>query len=210
MPLEGTEWNECSCVVTTIILLPADEVPRPKDFISLKWRDKSDRVRVYKLREAFSPYWKDLGKLFGFHLSLLSTFETRRREDSEQCFDDVLSEWRSNGSVPPGSYPVTWGGLIGALQDLGRMGREVDKLSSALSNRVEEEEEGAGGEGEDGCGAMLSGSNESLSCNSLVRAWPDPPQEEGQGNAPYQSCGSGMRVADAVAINSQVLSKLFS
>ena len=149
------------CVLTqtaphTIILLPADEVPRPKDFISLKWRDKSDRVRVYKLREAFSPYWKDLGKVFGFHLSLLVSFEKHRGNHCEECFDDVLSEWRSNGSVPPGSYPVTWGGLIEALQDLGRMGREVDKLNSALSNMVEEEEEeGAGGEGEDGCGAVL-------------------------------------------------------
>ena len=114
-------------------------------------------MKRYKLREAFSPYWKDLGKVFGFHLSLLSTFETRHREDPQQCFDDVLSEWRSNGSVPPGSYPVTWGGLIEALQDLGRMGHEVEKLSSALSNRVEEEEEeGAGGEGEDGCGAVLA------------------------------------------------------
>ena len=94
--------------------------------------------------------------MFDFHESLLVRFETRRREDPEQCFDDVLSEWRSNGSVPPGSYPVTWGGLIGALRDLGRMGREVDKLSSALSNRVEEEEvEGAGGEGEDGRDGML-------------------------------------------------------
>ena len=97
--------------------------------------------------------------MFGFHESLLVSFETRRREDPEQCFDDVLSEWRSNGSVSPGSYPVTWGGLIGALRDLGRMGREVDKLSSALSNRVEEEEEeegeGAGGEGEDGRDGML-------------------------------------------------------
>ena len=27
---------------------------------------------------------------------------------------------------------------------------------------------------------------------TLVRAWPAPPREEGQGNAPYQSCGSGM------------------
>ena len=137
--------------MTTIILLPADEVPRPKDFISLKWRDKSDRVRVYKLREAFSPYWKDLGKVFGFHESLLISFEKHRGNHCEECFDDVLSEWRSNGSVPPGSYPVTWGGLIEALQDLGRMSREVDKLKSALGNRVEEEEEGAGGEGEDGC-----------------------------------------------------------
>ena len=128
-------------------------MPRPKDVISLKWRKKSGQVEVYKLRETFSPYWKDLGKVFGFHLSLLSTFETRRREDPEQCFDDVLSEWRSNGSVPPGSYPVTWGGLIGALRGLGRMGLEVDKLSSALSNRVEEEE-GAGGEGEDGRGSV--------------------------------------------------------
>ena len=113
-------------------------------------------MNVYKLREVFSSFWKDLGKVFGFHEGLLSTFETRRREDPQQCFDDVLSEWRSNGSVPPGSYPVTWGGLIGALRDLGRMSREVDKLSSALSNRVEEEEEGVGGEGEDGCGAVLT------------------------------------------------------
>ena len=138
------------------LVIPADELPRPKDIISLKWKNESGQVKVYKLREAFSPYWKDLGKVFGFHLSLLSTFETRRREDPEQCFDDVLSEWRSNGSVPPGSYPVTWGGLIGALRDISRMSREVDKLSSALSNRVEEEEEGAGGEGEDGCGTMLT------------------------------------------------------
>ena len=131
-----------------------DELPRPKDVISLKWTDESGQVRVYKLREAFSPYWKDLGNMFGFHESLLVRFETRRREDPEQCFDDVLSEWQSSGSVPPGSYPVTWGGLIGALRDLGRMGREVDKLSSALSNRVEEEE-GAGGEGEEGRDGML-------------------------------------------------------
>ena len=124
-------------------------------------------MKVYKLREAFSPYWKDLGKVFGFHLSLLSTFETRRREDPEQCFDDVLSKWRSNGSVPPGSYPVTWGGLIEALRDLDRMGREVSKLISAL-NRVEEEEEGAGGEGEDGCGAVLhvSGTVQLDECDS--------------------------------------------
>ena len=137
-------------------MLPTDELPRPKDVISLKWRDESGQVRVYKLREAFSPYWKDLGKVFGFHESLLVSFEKHRGNHCEECFDDVLSEWRSSGSVPPGSYPVTWGGLIGALRDLGRMGREVDKLSSALSNRVEEEEEeGAGGEGEDGRDGML-------------------------------------------------------
>ena len=112
-------------------------------------------MKVYKLREVFFPYWKDLGKVFGFHESLLVSFEKHRGNHCAECFDDVLSEWRSNGSFPPGSYPVTWGGLIGALQDLGRMSREVDKLSSALSKRVEEEE-GAGGEGEDGCGAVLA------------------------------------------------------
>ena len=110
---------------------------------------------MYKLREVFSSFWKDLGKVFGFHEGLLASFEKHRGNHCEECFDDVLSEWQSNGSVPPGSYPVTWGGLIGALRDLGRMSREVVKLSSALSNRVvEEEEEGAGGEGEDGCDVM--------------------------------------------------------
>ena len=113
-------------------------------------------MKVYKLREVFSSFWKDLGKVFGFHEGLLASFEKHRGNHCEECFDDVLSEWRSNGSVPPGSYPVTWGGLIGALRDLGRMSHEVDKLSSALSNRVEEEDEGAGGEGEDGCDVMLA------------------------------------------------------
>ena len=119
-------------------LVSAGEEPLTKNLILLKWRDERDQVNVYKLREVFSPYWRDLGRLFGFHESLLSNFATLHRENPEQCFSEVVSQWQRDGSVPRTAYAVSWGGLMQALRDLGRLSREVDKLETAVRNRVEE------------------------------------------------------------------------
>ena len=130
-----------------MIIHSSDELVRSRDFISLKWRDECGQVNVYKLRESISPHWRQLGEVFGFSYSLQVRIERRCHGDTEMCFDEVISQWQRNGSEPPEMYPVTWGGLIQALQDLGTVSREVESLSSALKNRVEEE---AYREGEDG------------------------------------------------------------
>ena len=85
--------------------------------------------------------------MFGFHGGLLVSIERRCHGDPEKCFDEVIYQWQSNGSDPPEMYPVTWGGLIRALGDLGTVHNEVKRLSLALRNRVEED---AYREGEDG------------------------------------------------------------
>ena len=130
-----------------MIIYSSDELVRSRDFISLKWRDKTGEVNVYKIRETISPVWRDLGEVFGFSSSLLVSIERRCHRDPEKCFDEVIYQWQRNGSDPPEMYPVTWGGLIQALRDLGNVSNVVKRLSLALKNRVEEE---AYREGEDG------------------------------------------------------------
>ena len=91
---------------------------------------------MYHLAAVFSPDWKLLGEMFGFHQTLLTNIATRHRDNPEPCFNDVISHWESNGSVPQSAYPVTWEDLIQALRGMGKVSREVDKLEATLKYKL--------------------------------------------------------------------------
>ena len=115
----------------------SDQEPSKKDFNLIKWRSADGKGQKYRLRDAVSHQWHPLGETLGFSRGFLRGVSKKKRNDEGECWDAVVNHWLQDGSDPPEDYPVTWGGLVKALEDAGGLANEIKKLLSALENRIQ-------------------------------------------------------------------------
>lgn len=83
------------------------------DLQQIKW-DEGSQQKMLRIIKLASNKWKELGCSFGIEESELSGLEIQHQKNQEQCCRAVLQRWLQSGSK---NYPVTWSGLIDALEN---------------------------------------------------------------------------------------------
>ena len=99
----------------------------------IRWSDRGQEKQL-KVIETIASKWKKLGITFGVPQSVLNGYEQEHRDQELRCYA-VLQRWLEDGSTPKDNYPVSWNGLIKALND-SSLSVVADELKNALSKRT--------------------------------------------------------------------------
>ena len=118
-----------SCILTQIIHLYTDELPKLDELLILKYTDKGKKHKVRIISEA-GHKWKVIASLICDDANRTSVLEQKCPNDPEECLRQTLIENFINKK--PKKYTQDWNGLIELLDDVD-LETLAERVNSAIS-----------------------------------------------------------------------------
>lgn len=106
----------------------ADSIKK-SHMVVLHYLDRNKKRRKLGILREIAVEWKHLADILGSNAKLILSSYAGGSDIPINCCRDMLYEWFDRGGVE--SYPLSWNGLIRALQDV-ELNRVADEIEEAL------------------------------------------------------------------------------